>query len=604
MSTHTLLSSLGLMVFISGTLSAEAGRTPPAVPRVGTRAEMMQAVERSWVQVPGGERVSGETSEADMLSPLDRKLDEIVLPEVSFNRMELASVAGVLGAASVENDRSETGRRGVNVVLLDPQRKGAAVTLSVNGLTLRRVIELVAAAGGCRYEVQADAVVLRPLGDVGEVEMEFFPVARATVLRMTGQSGLANSSKGAPARQGEAEAIRAFLQQAGIVFDATPGASLAYDGASIIVSQTPRNLERIRALLSRYRDVRQVEIEAKFMEVQEGALEELGVNWRVTRRGVAQFDPATGEPLIDGGGRQVYKPQEVYDTSGSNRSLPGAFSGSQTTSDILVDGEAVANMAAPTLPGAAQLADKAAPLATISGFVGEFDVAAVVRALSQQQGSDLLSAPKVTVLSGNVATITVAQELRYPQSYGEIRSEVGTSSAQNSGSAGVTITSGTPQSFTTRNVGVELQVLPTVEEDNDAISLDLHPKVTEFEGFVEYGGPSLAISGGRSVTVPPGFYQPIFSVREVTTKVTLWNGATLVMGGLTREEVKTVNDKVPVLGDIPLLGRLFRSKGESAQKRNLLIFVTANLLSPGGAPRSQAPAAGLPVVGGHKKADR
>lgn len=602
MSTHTLLSSLGLMVFISGTLSAEAGRTPPAVPRVGTRAEMMQAVERSWVQVPGGERFSGGTSEADMLSPLDRKLDEIVLPEVSFNRMELASVAGVLGAASVENDRSETGRRGVNVVLLDPQRKGAAVTLSVNGLTLRRVIELVAAAGGCRYEVQADAVVLRPLGDVGEVEMEFFPVARATVLRMTGQSGLANSSKGAPAQQGEAEAIRAFLQQAGIVFDATPGASLAYDGASIIVSQTPRNLERIRALLSRYRDVRQVEIEAKFMEVQEGALEELGVNWRVTRRGVAQFDPATGEPLIDGGGRQVYKPQEVYDTSGSNRSLPGAFSGSQTTSDILVDGEAVANMAAPTLPGAAQLADKAAPLATISGFVGEFDVAAVVRALSQQQGSDLLSAPKVTVLSGNVATITVAQELRYPQSYGEIRSEVGTSSAQNSGSAGVTITSGTPQSFTTRNVGVELQVLPTVEEDNDAISLDLHPKVTEFEGFVEYGGPSLAISGGRSVTVPPGFYQPIFSVREVTTKVTLWNGATLVMGGLTREEVKTVNDKVPVLGDIPLLGRLFRSKGESAQKRNLLIFVTANLLSPGGAPRAQIAAAS--AVDGHKKADR
>ncbi len=602
MSTHTLLSSLGLMVFISGTLSAEAGRTPPAVPRVGTRAEMMQAVERSWVQVPGGERLSGGTSEADMLSPLDRKLDEIVLPEVSFNRMELASVAGVLGAASVENDRSETGRRGANVVLLDPQRKGAAVTLSVNGLTLRRVIELVAAAGGCRYEVQADAVVLRPLGDVGEVEMEFFPVARATVLRMTGQSGLANSSKGAPAQQGEAEAIRAFLQQAGIVFDATPGASLAYDGASIIVSQTPRNLERIRALLSRYRDVRQVEIEAKFMEVQEGALEELGVNWRVTRRGVAQFDPATGEPLIDGGGRQVYKPQEVYDTSGSNRSLPGAFSGPQTTSDILVDGEAVANMAAPTLPGAAQLADKAAPLATISGFVGEFDVAAVVRALSQQQGSDLLSAPKVTVLSGNVATITVAQELRYPQSYGEIRSEVGTSSAQNSGSAGVTITSGTPQSFTTRNVGVELQVLPTVEEDNDAISLDLHPKVTEFEGFVEYGGPSLAISGGRSVTVPPGFYQPIFSVREVTTKVTLWNGATLVMGGLTREEVKTVNDKVPVLGDIPLLGRLFRSKGESAQKRNLLIFVTANLLSPGGAPRAQIAAAS--AVDGHKKADR
>jgi general secretion pathway protein D len=55
---------------------------------------------------------------------------------------------------------------------------------------------------------------------------------------------------------------------------------------------------------------------------------------------------------------------------------------------------------------------------------------------------------------------------------------------------------------------------------------------------------------------------------------------------LTREEVKKVEDKVPILGDIPLLGRVFRSKGKSTQKRNLLIFVTANLVSPGGAPRA------------------
>ncbi len=59
------------------------------------------------------------------------------------------------------------------------------------------------------------------------------------------------------------------------------------------------------------------------------------------------------------------------------------------------------------------------------------------------------------------------------------------------------------------------------------------------------------------------------------------------MGGLTREEVKKVHDKVPVLGDIPLFGRAFRSKGESSQKRNLLIFVTANLVSPGGSPKKQ-----------------
>ncbi len=574
---------------LTGTLwsigtGAEA-RTTGAT-RTEARTQLLQAVDHSWNGPVPQTTPPPATGPGVAPSPLAEKLDRIVLPTVSFNQVEMTRVAGILSAAAEEFDRTGSDPKGVNIVLLDPAGKCPAITLTLRNLPLRRVLDLVAAAAGCRCEVQPDAVVLRPAGDAAELDMGYFPVARGTVLRMLGAgAGRAETGATRPAGGDESEGIRGFLQQAGIVFDRVPGASLVYDGDSLIVSQTARNLERIRGLLARYRDVRQVEIEAKFMEVQEGALEELGVNWHVTRRGLPQLDPTTGAPIVDAHGRQVFTPQEVYDTAGTNRSLAQALTSSQTSGAILVDGERVASTAAPRLPGANLIAENATPLASIAGFVGEFDVAAVVRALAQRQGTDLLSAPKVTVLSGNAATITVAQEMRYPQSYGEIQSQVGTAGGQGSGSAGVTITSGTPQNFATRNVGVELRVLPTVEEDNRAISLDLHPKVTEFEGFVEYGGPSLAISGGRSVTVPPGFYQPIFSVREVATKVTLWDGATLVMGGLTREEVKTVNDKVPILGDIPLLGRLFRSKGESSQKRNLLIFVTASLLNPGGASR-------------------
>jgi len=281
--------------------------------------------------------------------------------------------------------------------------------------------------------------------------------------------------------------------------------------------------------------------------------------------------------------------QAQYTTgSGVNRSLAGAFNNSASAQQISITGtgapEGGLNIttAAPSIPGGVLLGSGAAPLANITGVIGEFDVNAIVRALSQKSGTELLSAPKLTVLSGNPATITVAQEMRYPQSYGQIQSQVGTGSLSGGGSAGVSITSGTPQEFATRNVGVELRVTPTVEDDDRAISLDLNPKVTEFEGFVEYGGPSIAISGGTTVTVPPGFYQPIFAVREVSTRVTLWDGATLIMGGLTREEVKKVNDKVPILGSVPIIGRLFRTRGESTQKRNLLIFVTANLVTPGG----------------------
>jgi len=146
----------------------------------------------------------------------------------------------------------------------------------------------------------------------------------------------------------------------------------------------------------------------------------------------------------------------------------------------------------------------------------------------------------------------------------------------------VAITAGTPQDFTVQEVGVTLEVTPTVAAD-DSIALNLKPKVTEFEGFVEYGGTSVALTGGLTVTVPSGFFQPIFSTREVTTDVTVFDGATVVIGGLTREEVRSVEDKVPVLGSLPIIGAAFRSTGKSISKKSLMVFVTANLVSPGGA---------------------
>lgn len=580
---------------------AEEKTETGALNREKTRAQLLEEVAKGW-QRPGiYQERAREPDQAAAAAPLARKLNEITIPSVSFTRAEIGQVVAALSAASEEFDVTGGVPKGLNIVLLDPSNKNPTVTITLRNATLKRVLDFVTESVGYQYEVQADAVVVRPGGEVTNLETQFFPVTRATVLRMTGIAGATGaggkdpySTGGAAAMPepavsgGEAAAMKAFLQQAGVTFT-VEGSSLAYDGSAIIVTQTARNIERIRNILARYNDVRQVEIESKFMEVAEGALEELGVQWNLSRRGVPQVDPATGAPVLDANGRQVFVPREVYSTNGVNRPLSGAFTNSTNGGSINITGADNLNVPflSPVLPGAISVGTGATALANITGFVGEFDVNAVVRALSQKQGTDLLSAPKVTVLSGNPASMTVAQEMRYPQSYGEIQSQVGTGSAAGGGSAGVTITAGTPHEFTSRNVGVELKVTPTVEEDDYSISLDLNPRVTEFDGFVEYGGPSVAISGGTTVTVPPGFFQPIFSVRDISTKVTIWDGATLVMGGLTREEVKKVNDKVPFFGDIPLVGRLFRSKGESSQKRNLLIFVTANLVSPGGSPKRQ-----------------
>jgi general secretion pathway protein D len=565
-------------------LSAQPPQEPGADERSRAGGQLLQAVDAAWQLPAPGTLVPEEDAGSNSRSPLQQKLEAIVLPSVNFSAMELSRVATTLSLISAEYDQSTGSAKGVNIVLLDPANANPKISLTLRDISLKRVLDFVVGAAGCDYEVLPDAVVLRPAGRVAELETRFHPVSRSTVLRLTGRAALHNSPAAAPAQDVETEgrAIRTFLQLAGVDFDGTPGSTLAFDGSQIIVTQTVRNLQRLANILARYRDVRQVEIEAKFMEVQQGALEELGVQWSLATKAA----PLNGT-------------EARYTTAGGvTRSLAEAFRNATSSQQISIsgDGQPAGGLnlptPAPSLPGGVMLGTGTTPLASITGSIGEFDVNAIVRALAQKSGTELLSAPRLTVLSGNQATITVAQEMRYPQSYGQIQSQVGTGSISGGGSAGVSITSGTPQEFTTRNIGVELRVTPTVEEDNRSISLDLNPKVTEFEGFVEYGGPSVAISGGTTVTVPPGFYQPIFAVREVTTRVTLWDGATLIMGGLTREDVKKVNDKVPILGSVPIIGRLFRTKGESTQKRNLLIFVTANLVTPGGARTGRAVAAG------------
>ena len=76
--------------------------------------------------------------------------------------------------------------------------------------------------------------------------------------------------------------------------------------------------------------------------------------------------------------------------------------------------------------------------------------------------------------------------------------------------------------------------------------------------------------------------QPFFHVRSIDSKVSITPGSTVVMGGLITEARKAMDDKVPFLGDLPYIGRLFRSHAEQTIKRNLLIFVTGRLITPSG----------------------
>ncbi|MEN8861684.1 MAG: type II secretory pathway, component PulD [Lentimonas sp.] len=567
-----------------------------------TREQMMTEVDQSWERPKVFDISVKPTPGNGGTSPTARKMNEIVIPQVNFSGMELTRVIETLSELSVEYDAEKVG---VNIVpLFNPNDANPRVNISLRNLSLDRILQFVTQQVNFGYDVGDDAVTVAPTGgpEGGQGTItEFFPISRATVIRLTGFRDGGGSSSGpvdpfaapssggssGPSQSDEVEALQTFFQSAGVNFE-VPGSSLAFDGEQLIVTQSRRNLERMRTILRNYNEVKQVEIETKFLEVSQNDLEEVGFDWGVGD-GFAAFNNG-GFPINDSFGNPTGQYSRNGNTQG--RTLNDAFSVNASQSDITINGAAVASNAAPDIATAIDLASKATSLFTATGWsINGYDVDFALRALSRKTGSDLMSAPKITVLSGKRANITVAQELRYPESYGDIEADVGRSgggSSTNGDSAGsaVAITAGTPQDFVTRNVGVEMSVTPNVEND-DTISLILEPRVTEFEGFVEYGGPSVAVTGGITVTVPAGFYQPVFSTREISTEVTVYDGATVVMGGLTRDEVKSVNDKVPVLGDIPGLGRLFRSEGETRQKRNLLIFVTANLVSPGGSPARQ-----------------
>jgi general secretion pathway protein D len=90
---------------------------------------------------------------------------------------------------------------------------------------------------------------------------------------------------------------------------------------------------------------------------------------------------------------------------------------------------------------------------------------------------------------------------------------------------------------------------------------------------------------------------PIIDARTVETSVVIYNGETVVLGGMIREMVQEYEDKVPILGDVPLIGRLFKSTGESTEKRNLLIFVSARLVDPAGQPLREKEYQGIPEFG-------
>src|SRR5437879_6397007 len=399
----------------------------------------------------------------------------------------------------------------------------------------------------------------------------------------------------------------------GVIFPPGSSATFFPHSGALVVHNTADNLDMVDALVEQASasGVKQVEIEAKFIEITQTNLKELGFDWLLgpfqlgNHSGVFGSGGTSGSaanpvdfPFVNNtgapvGATQPGQPIGVNPVTAGNRS--GTFGISANALDALLAGGTGGMSVAPGIFG-------------LAGVFTNPQFQVVVRALNQKKGVDLLSAPKVTTKSGQRAIIEIVREFRYPTEFTAPQDpSIGSTTTNINAVVPVVVTPTTPSKFDTRNTGVTLEVEPVVGADGATIDLNLVPQVVEFEGFINYGSPINAVGVSTtaaliSTSVPVVLTenvinQPIFSTRKVTTSVQVADGQTVVLGGLMREDVQKVEDRTPLLGDLPLVGRLFRSNIDQHVKRNLIIFVTARKVTPlGQAPEEQEEELQPPVL--------
>lgn len=319
----------------------------------------------------------------------------------------------------------------------------------------------------------------------------------------------------------------------------------------------------------------QVTIEAKFAEIRQNDKNAVGFDWFMgnflARGGDIGISPGTAPSFV--GAPSQANPSGVFPSTGG---LPTATPNG-TTDFNLTDG--IRNTVG-------ENDDTIAALGTVTGILTDPQFRVVIRALSQRDGTELLVAPKVTTLSGRQAQINVTdiQTIVTSTSAGLQGGGGGGGIGGIGGGAGAVGGQIQPQTQQLP-LGNTLDVIPYVNSDGYSIEMTLIPSTTKFIGYDDPGPFAVqvqAVGGASAAPLQQQVALPRIRARTVVTSAIVWDGQTIVLGGLISESTNKRKDKVPMFGDLPLIGRLFRSEAKEAQKSNLVIFVTPTIIDPAG----------------------
>lgn len=297
------------------------------------------------------------------------------------------------------------------------------------------------------------------------------------------------------------------------------------DSNALVITAQPDMMRSLADVIAKL-DVRraQVLVEAIIVEVFEGDGVSLGVQWMSEQGGFTQF--TNGGPGIASVAAGVYAAQPTEGatyTRTNDAGVPITESEPETRGDVSL---------------------LASLLGTVNGMMFGLiknDWGAVVNMVSSDTNSNVLATPSITTLDNEEASFLVGQSVP------TITGTTASTGANNNPF----------QTVSREEVGIKLKVTPQINE-GDAIQLTIEQEVS-------------SVSGTTAVDIT-------INKRELNTTVMADDGGVVVLGGLIDEDVQESVSKVPVLGDIPILGHLFKSTSTTKKKRNLMVFIRASIV--------------------------
>lgn len=603
-----------------------------AAARDSYRAKALSEVDKSWEEPAPVENVIGEyaTTESGSVVREDAEteeriaaaLKEMVLPQIVFEDATIRDVVEALQGqiARFEAQGQGAGRK-INILTEFGDRESEGyktimtrlVNLHLNDVSVYDLLNVLDKQLGITHYITPLGVELsfsgRDFGPLVErvysVPPHFFDApASGGDDEEEEEDDFSSSSRVIVKRVNPVMA----LKEMGVSFP--EGANARYDAASrmLTVRNTAFNHEEIEELISMPLETdRAVVLNVIAMEVNEKDLNELGFEWMFNFNlgpkglyGAGVKDVLLSDVAsVPSAGMGVNLPTHSYSATEGLRSGSSVFS-TDNIDTLITNGKA----------GLYDGGVKAPGILSFRGVWNSGDVTMIMRGAAQKKGADIMTNPRIIMSPGRDEQVVFANvnEMFYPETYTEpqvnttsfyLGNELGSNGSRHSQYGHATIASPAhPDAFVrfgmtedaVGGVGSVVQVhSASVAPDGEHVTLALTVTINEFEGFVNWGTPinSFMIteedSQATKITLTENqILKPVFKRHMENTKVTVGSGAVVVIGGLKEARTVKYEDKLPVLGDLPMVGRLFRSAGEEKKRTAFLMFVKVDVVDPTG----------------------